>query len=330
MGRSASRSTANWNRLTAAAALLALALALAAFGGCGGDGGAGTPAGPDDDDPQLGEHFITAKIDGATWVSEFGSENGGVPLVVAGLYSIVGITIGGTEPCTLSISLANIGGAGEYPLGVGPSVPGGSVLLSTTNAGWSTPNSGADGLLTITAISDSSISGTFSVSLTPFTGSSTGTKVITDGSFHLRVNPLGNVGPLPDNRGSKVRATLGGSEWNAATVAATLSGSPGIFSLAAGNNTRNLSIVLADVDGPGTYPLAPGSPTRQIGVMNVIDPQSNFWTSLADSLNGSVTITEITTTRIRGMFEATLSPAPGSSTTGSLSVVNGTFDIGRL
>jgi len=324
-----SSSTPVWKRLAAPAAALAIILALSVFGGCGGDGGSG-PAGPDDDDnPQLGEHFITAKIDGATWVSEFGSENGGVPLVIPGLYSVVGITIGASDGYTLSISLANIGGAGEYPLGVGPSVPGGSVLLSTTNAGWSTPNSGADGLLTITAISDSSISGTFNVTLSPFMGSATGTKVLTDGSFNLRVNPLGNVGPLPDNKGSKVRATIGGGEWNAATVAATLSGSPGIFSLAASNNTRNLSIVLADVNGTGTYPLSPNSPTRQIGVTNVMNPLENFWTSLTDSLNGSVTITDITTTRIRGMFEATLGPAPGSSTTGMLSVVNGTFDVGR-
>ncbi len=328
MTRSASRSISIWKQLAAAAALLALILALATFGGCGGDGGSG-PAAPDDDDPQLGEHFITAKIDGATWVSEFGSENGGVPLVIPGLYSVVGITISGSNAYTLSISLSNISGVGSYPLGVGPSVPGGSVLLSNTNDGWSSPQSGADGLITITAISDSSITGTFSVTLTPFTGSATGTKALTDGSFNLRVNPFGNVGPLPDNKGSKVRATIGGSEWNAATVAATLAGSQGIFSLAAGNNTRNLSIVLADVNGTGTYPLSPNSPTRQIGVTNVMNPLENFWTSLADSLNGSVTIIDITTTRIRGTFEATLDPAPGSSTTGMLSVVNGTFDIGR-
>ncbi|MFN0151339.1 MAG: DUF6252 family protein [bacterium] len=326
--RSLSCSTSIWKQL-GATAVFALMLALAAFGGCGGGGSGGPTGTDDDDDPQLGEHFITAKIDGATWVSEFGSENGGVPLVIPGLYSVVGITLGASDGYTLSISLANIGGTGDYPLGVGPSVPGGSVLLSNASDGWSSPQSGADGLITITAISDSSITGTFNVTLTPFSGGASGTKTLTDGSFNLRVNPFGNVGPLPDNRGSKVRAMIGGSEWNAATVAATLSGSPGIFSLAASNNTRNLSIVLADVNGPGLYPLSPNSPTRQIGVTNVMNPTANFWTSLTDTLNGSVTITDITATRIRGTYEATLSPAPGSSTTGSLSVLNGTFDVGR-
>jgi hypothetical protein len=44
---------------------------------------------------------------------------------------------------------------------------------------------------------------------------------------------------------------------------------------------------------------------------------------------GTVTITSVTATRLRGTFSATLQPQAGSSQTQPLTITGGTFDVGR-
>jgi hypothetical protein len=43
---------------------------------------------------------------------------------------------------------------------------------------------------------------------------------------------------------------------------------------------------------------------------------------------GTLTITSLTTTRIKGTFTASLRPQPGTAATGTLTISSGTFDIG--
>lgn len=304
--------------------LAAAALSLA-LGACGGDGSSTGP----DGSGNTGAFYLRAKIDGASWASDAGSERVGVPITLPGLYSITGAKIGAGANYTIAITLYNIGGPGTYPMGVGPQVAGGSAIVSTAAGGWATPQSGADGTITITTLTASRIEGTFNFTASPLSGGATGTRTVTDGSFVLEVKPTGTVGPLADNAGGKVSATIGGAAWNAAAVAsAYVTSSGGIFTVASNNNTRSVGFSLSGVTGAGTYALSNTPPSRSLTVGNVANTLSSTWSSIGPGGSGSVTITSITVARIKGTFSGVLGPAPGFSTTGTLAVANGVFDVG--
>jgi hypothetical protein len=289
---------------------------------CGGGGDiAGTG------DTNSGGVHMTAKIDGTPWAS--GAAFITVVQVLPGAYAITGTQSSTTNAITMTISLANIRGPGTFPLGVGPGVPGGSVILANSSTGWASPMSGADGSITITSLTDTQIAGTFNFVVT----GSAGTRTVTDGDFVASIKKLSTIGAIPDNAGSTFNATIGGSTWNAAFVSGgvTTSALSPVPTLAIGatNSTRGVMITLTGVTGPGTYTLGnSGSVTRQMGVTNVANPFSNMWTSVGGGASGSVIITSMTATRIKGTFSATLVPSPGSATTGNLTVANGVFDIG--
>lgn len=292
--------------------------------GCGGSSGDST--GPGDN---TGQFRFTAKIDGASWVSTAGVEKVGVPITLPGLYAMTGVQLGGNG-YTVVISLYNISGPGTYPLGVGPSVPGGNALISTVNGSWRTPQTGSDGTITITAVSSSRIEGTFSFTAVPFTGSAAGNKTVSDGSFVLEVKPTGTVGPLPDNAGAKFGATINGAAYNASDVSGIYSASnTGILTVVGNNNTRSVAISLAGIaaNTTGTFALS-STTSRSISmtVVNETQVQGTYSSSLGGG-SGSVTITSFTATRIKGTFTATLGAGP--NTTGTTSITNGTFDIGR-
>ena len=289
---------------------------------CGSDGGiAGTDGGSNS-----GRLHMTAKIDGTAWVASDAAFIAAVQ-VMPGDYSITGTQSSTTNAITMTISLANIRGPGTYPLGVGPSVPGGSVILANSSTGWSSPMTGADGSITITSLSDTEISGKFNFVVT----GSAGAKTVTDGDFTASVKKLTTIGPIPDNAGSTFNATIGGSPWNAAFVSGSLRTNAfgvTLLTIAATNSVRGIGITIDGVTSPGTYTLGSSTTTRQMSITNVTNSSSNMWTSMAPGASASVVITSITATRIKGTFSATLVPAPGSSTAGNLIVANGTFDIG--
>lgn len=308
----------------------ATAALLFALGACGSSdstdpGNGGNPGGG------TGQFHMTARIDGTAWASSAGSETVGVSLTLPGLYVLYGAQVGSASPYIIAISLYNIGGPGTYPLGVGPQVPGGSVVLSNATGGWATPQSGADGSITITSLTASQIAGTFSFTVNALTGSATGTRTVTQGEFMLPVKATGTVGALPDNAGSKVSATIGGAAWNAAGVAGQLSLANKLLTVASSNSTRGLGISLSGVTGPGTYALGTsGGAARLITITGVASPSTSTWSSLGAGSSGSVTITSVTATRVKGTFSAVLGPAPGFQTTGTLAVANGVFDLGLL
>ena len=304
--------------------LATLTVALASIA-CGGGGDSTGP-----NNGGNGQFRFTARIDGTSWASTAGVELVGVTLAVPGIYVLTGTQLG-TGGLTLIISLYNIPGPGTYPLGVGVSVPGGNVLISSAaGGGWRTAQSGADGTINITTLTANRMEGTFNFTAVGFTGGATGTRTVTDGSFVLEVKPNGTVGPLPENRGHKVSATLNGTAFNAADVAGTyqvLNG--GTLTIAAANSTRTLSVNLVGISGAGTFPLSNTIPFRTlgVGVFNGSQVISNHTSSAAGS-SGSVTITTFTATRIKGTFNAVLTPLAGQAT-GNMTVTNGVFDFGR-
>jgi hypothetical protein len=301
--------------------LMTLAVAIAMVA-CGGDGGSTGPNGGGGN----GQFRFSAKIDGANWASTAGVEAVGVPVSVPGIFALTGSQPGGQ---TIIITLYNIPGPGTYPLGTGVSVPGGNALISTTAGGWRTAQSGADGTITITTLTATRMEGTFNFTAVAFTGGATGTKTVTDGSFVLELKPTGTIGPLPDNAGHKVSATLNGASFNAADVAMIYSPGGSSFTVTGNTNTRSVTFALANITGPGTFALSTTNPIRSMGatVINGTQVVSLHNSAFAGS-SGSVTITSLTATRIRGTFNAVLAAAPGSA--GTMTITNGTFDVGRL
>jgi hypothetical protein len=293
---------------------------------CGGGGGDSTGPGPGGNNGN-GQFRFTAKIDGANWASTAGVETVGVPVSVAGLFALTGSQVGANGQ-TIVISLYNIPGPGTYPLGTGVSVPGGNALISTASGGgWKTPQSGADGSITLTTLTATRMEGTFNFTAVGFTGGATGTKTVTDGSFSLEIRPNGTIGPLADNVGHKMSATLNGAAFNGADVASIYSGTT--FGVTATTNTRSVSFTLSDVTGAGTYALSNALPLRTMGVSlyNGTQLTSSHSSSVAGS-SGSVTITSLTATRVKGTFTGVLGVGLGSG--GTMTVTNGTFDVGRL
>lgn len=270
-----------------------------------------------------GTSKFKAVIDGAAWNSNAGVETTGVPVTLPGLYVLTGTQLGGAAAYTVVLNLYNIGGPGTYALGVGPNVPGGTAQVSNISGGWVTAQSGADGEVFITALTDTRITGSFQFTANALTGSATGTKAVTLGTFDVPVHWTGPVVALPANKGSKVTALVGQTSWNAAFVSSQLASS--IFTMSSTNSSGGIGISLTGVTGPGFYPL---SPSNVLSFSKSPNPLANTWNSTGAGSSGSVTIASVTASRIQGTFTGTLGPAPSTTTTGTVTV-NGTFDLGR-
>ena len=276
---------------------------------------------------------MTAKVDGAAFVAS-NPDLSPASQAAPGSYVILGLQGSTTAATIITISLANIRGPGTYPLGVGPQVPGGSVILAVSSAGWASPMSGADGSITITSLSTTEIAGTFNFSVTAsLSGTTPATRNITEGDFRLPVKQLVAIGPIPDKAGSTLTMTANGSPFNGAFAQAslnTISGSPGQYLvIASTNSTRGFGITLSGVTGPGTYALGNTSTvTRQMQFSLVSNALANMWSSVGPGSSGSVIITSLTATRIKGTFSGVLGPTPGTTSTGTATITNGVFDIG--
>ncbi|MES1207088.1 MAG: hypothetical protein ABUS79_14215 [Pseudomonadota bacterium] len=303
-------------RVTQALGLL-LTCAYATWGcGSGGPGG-----------PSSGKNAFTAKIDGKAWASTAGAETVGAQHAGTGIYTITGLVLGSANAFGMSFQLYNIGGAATYPLGVGPQVFGGAVSLSSPAGGWSTPLHGDAGQIVFATLTDTRMAGTFAFVATALPGS-TGTHTVTDGRFDLPVNTLPGAGPLPDNAGSKVTGTLGGTPFAAGNATSILTtGMPATLTITASNGERNLTISLAEMTGPGTYALSATNPIRSVQVSGVPGDPFPSWNSQVAAPGGSVIVTSVTASRIAGTFDAALAPLAGGAT-GPLAV-SGAFDMGR-
>ena len=279
---------------------------------------------------------FSASIDGTGWVADVQTAEARHPQ--AGKYVLSGTKTTGTSQLGLEIDLYNISAVGTYPLGVGDKVFGGVGWVSTASPPtyWITDLSGSAGTITITALSDTRITGSFSYKAPPYTllGNATGTRTVSSGSFDLPVRITGTVGPVAQNAGGKMSAIIGGVPWNAANVSVTTGGNVKI----SGDNTNNLvGIALTSVTGTWTYNLSL-TPAR---LLTVSGPAANptgsccwgGWVTLVDTVAtlsdvGSVTITQFGNGRIVGTFAGVLGGVPNTHATGQLVVASGSFDIG--
>lgn len=287
-------------------------VAIGAIGGCGGTTDAGTSG---------GNGQFSATIDGAAWSSPSLYQTG--TATAGGIYTFSGGTGSASNPLGMSISLYWIGAPGTYPLGVGGTVPGGIATVTSGAVGWSTPLSGAAGTITITAVSATRIAGQFSYVATPLFGSPTNNRTVTQGVFDVPVQSSGSI-TVPANAGSTFGGTLGGAAWNAATVVMVAAPATGTLAVGASNNVYSINVTISGITGSGTYTLGTGvSRTVQLSVLGT----TQVWGGTAAGGSGSVVITSVTSTRVKGSYDVTLQPAASGGATGTKTLA-GTFDIG--
>jgi hypothetical protein len=299
-----------------------LTFALALATACGGN----SPSGPN---PSGGDSF-TASIDGNAWVSSQSQTTGGGSgsNAVPGSITLIGTQFQGGPGSytTLTLSLGYISGPGTYPLGVNHGTTAGGTgavtsLVGATFSMWSTNFPGNAGTVNISSVSNGRIVGTFQFTAPPqsFT-TTTGTRVVNSGSFNL---PLpATFAPAPaNNAGSKVTATVGTTNWNGATIVAL--GTQNVFGFTATTDTFSITITPASTLQAGnSYPIG-GTGGATMMVTRVGTALS--WNSVSNTPVGTLTISTLGGFRATGTFFATL--LPGSGTTGSLAIANGTFDV---
>ena len=261
---------------------------------------------------------FSAQIDGTAWnsltisTSAHGSANG--------TFTLIGAVTSPTQT-SMSLTLWNIAAPGTYPMGVGPTVPGGTANVTTGVQTWSTPLSGAAGTVTVTSVSATKITGTFSFVATPFSGGATGNRTVAQGTFDLPVTSTGSV-TVPANVGSTFGGTLGGAPWNAATVVMVAAPSSGTLTIGASNLTHNINMIISGYAGPGSYALGTGV---QRSMTVFLSGTVQNWGATGTASTGTVTVTSASATRIKGTYTASL--APGANTTGTMPI-SGNFDVG--
>lgn len=273
-----------------------LILLITFLAACGG--GSGGMSGPGNTPGITG--FMQATIDGVPWSSDSNRLSIAGPQVPGPNGSML---ISGSEAASLfamSLDLNYITGSGPYPLGVGPNVAGGSGSVIGRVGGvdklWILPQSGAAGLLTITARTTTRIAGTFD--FTAFDLLSPDSVVVTNGSFDLTV--VNDTLPQrPTGPGSYFRATLGGAAWTAAGVVGFLGVQS--FSVGANNNRHVLSLIAkVPITATGSYtiPTAFGFTAQELGT-------GNGWGGFgADT--GTVVVTSFVGNRAIGTLNASL------------------------
>lgn len=274
---------------------------LLALAACGSSGTGPTPPPP----PPGNGNSITARIDGQNFAAD------PITITASGNTSQMpgGIVFSGgtlTQPArSLVISLGRISGPGTYTLGVNNGTnAGGTLTMVLGSNSWWTPLDGDAGTITIAAMGNGRVSGTFTATLAPLAGG-TGTVQVTNGQFNVPINP-GYAAPAPDDQGSKVTGSVGGQPWNGATVVG-LGGGTDLVGFSAQAKGYNL-VVSAGPPTVGTLPIQPGVPVRSITVSHASG--SGWGTTQAAS--GSMTITSITPTRIAGSLTASLPRVGGA------------------
>lgn len=288
-------------------------------GGGGGGGGSGT--------------HLTANLDGIAWAASTAA--GGTTGVLVspndGRYLLGGTdVINGGPSTTLGLIFGPIDTLGTYPLGVdGVTIAGGmgTVTEGTGAKTWSTPLDGVSGTITITSITTTRIAGSFSYTAAGLTGGATGNRVVTSGDFDLPfTGGTGTLPATPDSVGGSFTASFNGTPWSAAIQSSSRNANNGLLLISGINTASFLTITTALPAGPGTYTMDNANGHQLLVYAGSGQGAVCCWGVLGDT--GTMHLTSLTTTRARGTLTATLSPKPGTAASGTLTITNGSFDVG--
>jgi len=306
-----------------AARVIVGGMVLLLVGGCGGgddgdNGPGGGSSGP-----------FTAVVDGDAWAADELTINAQtVPAVPGGFVLVGSQSVSSNEVRSITLSLYNVRGTGTYALGVLPNVIGGIATYGQGGAGlasaWVTPLNGHAGSVTLTALTATRIAGTFSYDASDNAGSF---RHVTEGQFDVPLSSGGALPAVPDNAGGRLTGTVGGAAYNASLLAVTQSGPTGV-AFSSTSDTLAVTISLSGVTAAGTYDITTQSAAtgRYIVVTRSgVSPVPSWGTG--NGTSGSIVVTSLTSTRVKGTFTATLGPQANSGASTPLSV-SGDFDVG--
>jgi len=284
-----------------------------------------------------GRYYLTASIDGAAWAEDEASATAtGARWVTPGSFTISGYDA--STNTTILITLFNISGPGTYTLGVNGSSFGGTAQVSNISSGWATRLSGSAGSITITSLTQTEMTGTFSfVANGILNAAASSTRNVTSGTFDLPVKANGVITQLTGSGGSAISGTIAGQSFNMATIAASVSTTRGpqgatigtTLTFGGGTDTQGIGGSVPAITGTGVYALGPGSAANGFNATTMNASLTNgtviqAWNSSDAASTGAVTITTFTPTRIKGSFTANLGPAIGTS---ARIAIGGTFDL---
>ena len=259
---------------------------------------------------------LSMTVDGQPWSADPLGAGVGVTVTVPGTYILVAFRGVGTAATGVTFTLTNIDGPGTYDLGVS-----GTNLFANATGAWWTSLSGAAGSVTIRKLTPTRIAGTFACTLDSLSGDAHGRLTITNGTFDFPI-VSNTAGPLPDNAGSRLSATVDGAAWNASLIVPFRSGA-GDSTLGCGtsNLAGGLGLLVKGATAPGTYSIESGAST-----LTFVDASGARRWGSAGRDSGEIVITSISPSRIQGTFGGRLAAALGTSA--SMHIVDGTFDLG--
>jgi hypothetical protein len=275
---------------------------------------------------------LTAKIDGKAFEAAAISLSAQVDFGVPGSVFFLGNqTVDGVNR-GITVTLYNVYGPGEYPLGTDISIFGG---IGQTGEGtgsggdantWITNNNGRSGKVVLKSIGEGRMTGTFE-----YTGRNNVLGVdraVTEGEFDLAYT--GTFVPAAEGKGSRVSATLNGKPYYAASVSALLKDHTGKagFQFSSTTSENGVSVHLEGVTAPDSFGLANISPIRTlVAGRNGGTAENCCWQTVSGN-PGYIVVTSLTANRVKGRFAGTIKPGSGKPATADLVIENGIFDVG--
>lgn len=283
--------------------------------GCGDDS---SPAGPGGGGSGGGTGPLSARIDGVAWSAAEATVSA-IASVEPGQLGFLGASVSAPS-IGMSLTLGSIPGPGTYPLGVNVFTnAGGTGVVTVGGVSALTPLDGASGSVTIATLTSTRVTGTFSFVAIPSGG---GTSIeVTAGNFDVPLS-AGFVPVTGDARGSRTVASLGGVEWNAATVVGV--GSSGTYSFTASNTEYTLSCVVGPIDAPDSGPLSLSTPVRRLSVTR--NDGTAAWGASAND-TGTLAILTLSGTRITGAFSGSLTASVINDVDDPLEISGGSFEV---
>jgi hypothetical protein len=141
------------------------------------------------------------------------------------------------------------------------------------------------------------------------------------------------VAPPDGAGGARLSARIDGTTWEAvaATVVVQAGTQPGglhVQGSTLASPAWTLALTVSRVPGPGTYPLGVNIGTATGGTAIAVSG-SHSWTTPLSGAAGSMTITSITDTRIRGTFNFQADAVAAGTAPARVTVASGEFDVPR-
>lgn len=261
-----------------------------------------------------GRGSISAKIDGVQWNS----------VITSAGYTNVGLVISGADNSNPTRSFGlGIAAISTGTFQITPQNPVGNATWTVGSATWQMNVSGGDGTITITSLTSTGASGTFSFTMVPLPNTSaTGTKTITDGVFNVTFSSPATIPAEASTTAAAITAQVNGATWKGITVQATYQ-NQSLSITGFDPQVGQITLNIYKVTGPGTYSLAYLNSDGSSAIY--ADSTGQGSNTFLPGGTGSVTITTLTSTEAAGTFSFDASSAGGSG--GTTHVTSGYFDV---